>query len=81
MPLQREAIKTTTFTFKNQDLWGLIAHGPWLKKTGLGFGLMVINETPTEAWDAFGPAIRKERRKFAGTTGDEPECVCAFFCS
>lgn len=65
------------FTFKNQDLWGLDRTRTMVEKTGLGFGLMVINETPTEAWDAFGPVIRKERRKFAGTTGDEPECVFA----
>jgi len=60
--------------FKNQDLWGLDRTRTVVEKTGLGFDLMVINESLTGAWDAFGPIIKKEKKEnFISKSGDEPE--------
>ncbi len=66
--------------FKNQDLWGLDRTRAMVEKTGLGFTLMVINETATETWDAFGPIIKKERKEnFMNMSGDEPELSSASY--
>lgn len=65
---------TPRSVFKNQDLWGLDRTRTMVEKTGLGFTLMVINETATETGDAFGSIIKKERKeRFMNMPGDEPE--------
>jgi uncharacterized protein (TIGR04141 family) len=72
--LKKKKQRSNTSLFNDQDLWGLDRTRSMVEKTDLGFNIVIINESATENWDAFGAIIKKEASgQTLDTTSEEPE--------